>query len=76
METLAGHHPPGRTINPSVAATLANLEPSQWVVLGIESSCDDTAAAVVRGDGVVLSHQIASQVRRVGYDGQRTYRTL
>jgi hypothetical protein len=33
-----------------------------WVVLGIESSCDDTAAAVVRGDGTVLSHCIASQV--------------
>ncbi|EFJ43437.1 hypothetical protein VOLCADRAFT_31243, partial [Volvox carteri f. nagariensis] len=31
------------------------------VVLGIESSCDDTAAAVVRGDGTVLSHEIASQ---------------
>ena len=31
------------------------------VVLGIETSCDDTAAAVVRGDGVVLGEAIASQ---------------
>jgi len=31
------------------------------IVLGIETSCDDTAAAVVRGDGVVLGEAIASQ---------------
>ena len=30
-------------------------------VLGIESSCDETAAAVVRDDGVVLSDVVASQ---------------
>ena len=30
-------------------------------VLGIESSCDETAAALVRGDRVVLAEQIASQ---------------
>jgi len=30
-------------------------------VLGIESSCDETAAAVVREDGVVLSDVVASQ---------------
>ncbi len=38
---------------------------SQWLVLGIESSCDDTAAAVVCGDGTVRSHRIASQVKCV-----------
>jgi histidine triad (HIT) family protein len=43
--------------------------PESWVVLGIESSCDDTAAAVVRGDGQVLAHKIASQVRRGGGGG-------
>jgi N6-L-threonylcarbamoyladenine synthase len=32
------------------------------VVLGIESSCDETGAAVVRGDGVVLSDVVQSQV--------------
>jgi N6-L-threonylcarbamoyladenine synthase len=31
-------------------------------VLGIETSCDETAAAVVRDDGVVLSEQVSSQV--------------
>ncbi|MEM6961705.1 MAG: tRNA (adenosine(37)-N6)-threonylcarbamoyltransferase complex transferase subunit TsaD [Myxococcota bacterium] len=31
-------------------------------VLGIESSCDETAASVVRTDGVVLSNVVASQV--------------
>ncbi|MDB4975042.1 MAG: TsaD/Kae1/Qri7 protein required for threonylcarbamoyladenosine t(6)A37 formation in tRNA [Myxococcaceae bacterium] len=31
------------------------------IVLGIESSCDETAAAVVRADGVVLSDVVASQ---------------
>ena len=32
------------------------------LVLGIESSCDETAAAVVRSDGNVLSSEVASQM--------------
>jgi len=32
-----------------------------YVVLGIETSCDDTACAVVRSDGMVLGESIASQ---------------
>lgn len=32
------------------------------LILGIESSCDETAAAVVRRDGVVLANVIASQI--------------
>lgn len=32
------------------------------IVLGIESSCDETAAAVVRSDGLVLSDIVASQI--------------
>ncbi len=31
------------------------------LVLGIESSCDETAAAIVREDGTVLAHALASQ---------------
>ncbi|BAU03046.1 hypothetical protein VIGAN_UM004400 [Vigna angularis var. angularis] len=31
------------------------------VVLGIETSCDDTAAAVVRSDGEILSQVVSSQ---------------
>jgi N6-L-threonylcarbamoyladenine synthase len=32
------------------------------IVLGIESSCDETAAAIVREDGSVLSDVVASQI--------------
>ena len=32
------------------------------LVLGIESSCDETAAALVREDGTVVSDVVASQV--------------
>ena len=32
------------------------------IVLGIESSCDETAAALVRDDGTVLSDVVASQI--------------
>ncbi|MCJ8140789.1 tRNA (adenosine(37)-N6)-threonylcarbamoyltransferase complex transferase subunit TsaD [Falsirhodobacter halotolerans] len=32
------------------------------IFLGIESSCDDTAAAVVRGDGTILSSVVEGQV--------------
>ena len=31
------------------------------IMLGIESSCDDTAAAVVRADGTILSSVVADQ---------------
>jgi N6-L-threonylcarbamoyladenine synthase len=33
------------------------------LILGIETSCDETAAAVVTGDGVVLSNIISSQAQ-------------
>lgn len=33
----------------------------EWKVLGIESSCDDTGAAVLSGSGVVLGEVLASQ---------------
>lgn len=36
--------------------------PGDTLILGVESSCDETAFAVVRGDGTVLSNTIASQV--------------
>ncbi|MBC7173003.1 MAG: tRNA (adenosine(37)-N6)-threonylcarbamoyltransferase complex transferase subunit TsaD, partial [Polyangiaceae bacterium] len=32
------------------------------IVLGIESSCDETAAALVREDGTVLADVVASQI--------------
>ncbi len=33
------------------------------LILGIESSCDETAAAVVRGGGEVLANVVASQMK-------------
>ncbi len=36
------------------------LRHSQTIILGIESSCDETAAALVGSDRKILSHQIAS----------------
>lgn len=33
------------------------------IVLGIETSCDETAAAVVRGDGTILSNLVLSQIK-------------
>ena len=36
------------------------------IILGIESSCDDTSAAVIR-DGVLLSSVIASQAVHEAY---------
>ena len=35
--------------------------PRSDLILGIESSCDDTAAAIVRGDRSVLSSVVADQ---------------
>ena len=45
----------------AVAATRPEGASTEWLVLGIESSCDDTGAAVVRGDGAVLGEVLASQ---------------
>lgn len=45
-------------------ATKSNPLPSPpplFVVLGIESSCDDTGAAIVRSDGIILGEALASQ---------------
>jgi len=35
---------------------------SDHLVLGLETSCDETAAAVVRGDGAVLAEALVSQI--------------
>ncbi|WP_241156454.1 MULTISPECIES: tRNA (adenosine(37)-N6)-threonylcarbamoyltransferase complex transferase subunit TsaD [unclassified Adlercreutzia] len=37
-------------------------EPVRPLILAIESSCDETAAAVVNGDGILLSDVVASQI--------------
>ena len=33
-----------------------------FLMLGIESSCDETAAAIVAGDGTILANEVASQM--------------
>lgn len=38
-----------------------SLSPAS-LVLGIETSCDDTGVAVVRGDGVVMGQALVTQV--------------
>ena len=37
-------------------------KPNSFIVLGIESSCDDTGVAIVRSDGTILSNTVLSQV--------------
>ena len=39
------------------------------LVLGVESSCDDTAAAVLRGEREILSSVVASQLTHREYGG-------
>jgi len=39
------------------------MKESQFITLGIESSCDETSAAVIRGERDVLSNVIASQIK-------------
>ena len=42
---------------------------SNRLILGIETSCDETSAAVVRGGGEVLSNVVASQMIHSDYGG-------
>jgi N6-L-threonylcarbamoyladenine synthase len=47
---------------PSTAGDLSASSPRELLVLGIETSCDETAAACVRGGREVLSSVVSSQV--------------
>ena len=47
--------------SPPSSAPWDSAAPGPFVVLGIETSCDDTAVAVVRSDGVILGEAIQSQ---------------
>ena len=62
---LAGieHRSKSRTAAEGSAMTAPDTQVSCSYILGIESSCDDTAVAVLRtSDGAVLGHSIAGQV--------------
>lgn len=41
---------------------------SELIILGIESSCDDTAAAIIRND-LIISNQVAGQAIHMAYGG-------
>ncbi|KAI0565121.1 Glycoprotease [Gracilaria domingensis] len=66
---LAAHQSPWEDyLIPELAGNSSPKNPRRYspdadpfVVLGVESSCDDTAAAVVRSDGVVLGESRVSQ---------------
>lgn len=61
---FATTYSPGGTNGQSFQALSGLPEDSNkphFTVLGIESSCDDTGAAVVRSDGVILGEALASQ---------------
>ncbi len=49
----------------SITAEMAGRRPQ--LILGIESSCDDTGAAVVSSDGRILGEAIASQACHAGF---------
>ena len=66
-------HPVGRVCQPVGGAQAMTLEPDplidgdvevgpETLVLGIETSCDETAAALVMGGGDVLSSVVSSQI--------------
>lgn len=48
------------SLNP-LNACGSRTEDDSLVILGIETSCDDTAAAIVRSDGEILSQVVSSQ---------------
>lgn len=52
----------------STFAVNFNIEVEEKIVLGIESSCDDTGAAVIK-DGILLSNVVASQNVHMEYGG-------
>ncbi|KAM0945478.1 putative N(6)-L-threonylcarbamoyladenine synthase [Dioscorea sansibarensis] len=61
-------HPPYSQLKSLCIASSSGLKPAarsmareDVVILGIETSCDDTAAAVVRGNGEILSQVVSSQ---------------
>lgn len=57
----AVYSPGGKDCNSFIAKSGLPDRRKPFTVLGIESSCDDTGAAVVRSDGVILGESLASQ---------------
>lgn len=61
------------TQNPATAKTTAPTAPKNpargWTVLGIETSCDETAAAIVTGNKEILAQSLVSQKDHEAYGG-------
>ncbi|XP_057807379.1 probable tRNA N6-adenosine threonylcarbamoyltransferase, mitochondrial isoform X3 [Salvia miltiorrhiza] len=55
------HHTIHYSSCPKARTVKASSQDEELVVLGIETSCDDTAAAVVRSNGEILSQVVSSQ---------------
>ena len=55
----------GRARSICIVAAAASRAAADTYILGIETSCDDTGAAIVTGDGRILGEALASQVRGV-----------
>lgn len=76
MSTKSTHSKEIPTILPSILSTFAmyyntnltKLSQQSFVILGIESSCDDTSAAVLKDD-TILSNVTASQAIHEQYGG-------
>ena len=47
---------------PEAISLSSSSSSSSFIVLGIESSCDDTGVAIVKSDGTILSNIVLSQV--------------
>src|SRR6187399_547669 len=55
---------PNRSTSPiGKAAAVFLAHPDPMLVLGIETSCDETAAALVTEDGTVVSDSVHSQIK-------------
>ncbi|KAF2315382.1 hypothetical protein GH714_039071 [Hevea brasiliensis] len=59
--SLSAHFSSSENSSSPITQMQTIVSKDDLVVLGIETSCDDTAAAVVRGNGEILSQVVSSQ---------------
>jgi tRNA N6-adenosine threonylcarbamoyltransferase len=57
----AGHQQQYKLEIQNLSGLPKDIDTKPFIVLGIESSCDDTGVAIVRSDGVVLANVLYSQ---------------
>ncbi|KAJ9171255.1 hypothetical protein P3X46_014645 [Hevea brasiliensis] len=61
LYSLSAHFSSSENSSSPITQMQTIVSKDDLVVLGIETSCDDTAAAVVRGNGEILSQVVSSQ---------------